>query len=92
MAEKTAELIQHVKDAPGFHVPKFMLPESMEGQTLIDLDLRHKHQVNVIALHDAARGESALNPDPTQPLAKGDILYILGLLEDLEKFQESFSE
>lgn len=98
MAERLARsldqpsIIEQLSLAADFGILEFILPDSMAGQTLIDLDLRPRFGVNVIAIHDAARGQSSLNPDPTQPLAKGDILYILGLLADLEKFQDSFED
>lgn len=80
-------LVDQLSLADDFGILEFRLPDSLAGRSLIDLDLRRSHKVNVIAIHDSATGESHLNPDPTQPLAKGDILYILGLLEDLDAFQ-----
>jgi trk system potassium uptake protein TrkA len=96
MAERLARsldqpsIVEQLSLAADFGILEFILPDALAGQTLIDLDLRRKYGVNVIAVHDAGRGESSLNPDPTQPLARGDILYILGLLKDLERFQDSF--
>ncbi len=85
-------IVERVRIAEDFGILEFNLPDSLAGKSLIDLDLRRKFGVNVIALHDSGNDESYLNPDPTQPLAKGDDLFILGLLEDLEKFQDSIKQ
>ncbi len=83
-------ITDRLKIADDFGILEFQLPEHLAGKSLIDLDLRRRFSVNVIALHDNETGESLLNFDPKQPLAEGEILYILGLLKNLERFQESF--
>lgn len=46
------------------------------GQSLAEVELRKKYQVTVLAIK--REGELWLNPDPSQPLAAGDLLIILG--------------
>ena len=98
MAERLARSLHHpniverVSIAEDFGILEYTLPDSFAGKSLIDLDLRRNYKVNVVAMHAAGASEASLNPDPTQPLAKGDILFILGLLEDLENLKESLKD
>lgn len=57
-----------------------------EGKSLIELNLRKKHGVNVVALK---RGESIdVTIDPNQPLAEGDCLVVIAETAKLHKLKE----
>ncbi|BBF44324.1 Trk system potassium uptake protein TrkA [Lachnospiraceae bacterium KM106-2] len=59
------------------------LPESWEGQSLAELNLRAKYKVNVIGIkqHDVLN----INPDADQILNKSDILVVIGKNDMLNK-------
>ncbi len=60
------------------------VPESFEGKTLKDLDLRKKYGINVVAIK---RGSQVIvPPSPTEPLHEGDIFVIIAPSENVEKF------
>ncbi|MGL5721358.1 MAG: potassium channel family protein [Brevinema sp.] len=72
----------------------------LEGQTLINLDLRQLYKVNVIAIkHPVSQVNDELQnaddyvvdevPNPRNPLREGDILIILGKLADIARLEES---
>ncbi|MGL5253516.1 MAG: potassium channel family protein [Brevinema sp.] len=72
----------------------------LEGQTLINLDLRQLYKVNVIAIkHPISQVNDTLQntdeyivdevPNPRNPLKEGDILIILGKLADIARLEES---
>ena len=72
----------------------------LEGQTLINLDLRQLYKVNVIAIkHPVSQVNDDLHnmddytvdevPNPRTPLREGDVLIILGKLSDIARLEES---
>lgn len=74
---KLGEDISLVETAP---------PEELIGRTLADFNLRHKHRVTVVAVHDMIRGEIRANPDPHVPITNSDSLIVLGKDEDVRRF------
>ncbi len=59
------------------------LPDQWVGKTLIDLDLRRKSKVNVIAVRQAEGLMADVNPD--SPFQKGQTLLVIGRDKDVEK-------
>jgi trk system potassium uptake protein TrkA len=98
MAERMARrlsqpnIVERVNLAEDFGILEIRLPEEWRGKSLVELDVRKKFGINVIAIKDDTGRKSILNPDPKEPLAKGDILYVIGLLDDLEALQVALAE
>lgn len=67
----------------GYSIADIPVPEAWIGKNLIDLKLRDKYQINVIAIK---RGkEIIMNPDAKAPTQKDDIFVILGANVMLKK-------
>lgn len=81
-------IVERLSFSSNLGILEFKLPESLEGKSLVDLNLRRKYSINVIGLKEMRSESSHLSPDPTQPLVEGDILFLLGTMENLEQFQE----
>jgi len=98
MAERLARrisnpnIVERLSLAEEIGILEFTLPQSLAGKSLIELDLRRRFAVNVIAVERTDGKSGGLNPDPDKPLAAGDKLYILGLLHDLDRFQREISK
>lgn len=56
-----------------------------DGQTLMELDLRRRHDINVIGIRSG--GKLNINPLPDALINKGDILVVIGENEQLSKLQ-----
>jgi trk system potassium uptake protein TrkA len=80
-------IVERLSFSTDFGILEFTVPEKLAGKTLIDLDLRRRFGINVIGIKEKEASEGMLNPDPTQPLALADIIFLLGHLDELEKFQ-----
>lgn len=80
-------IVERLSFAADFGILEYTVPEFLDGKTLIDLDLRRKFSINAIGLREISEDKSFLNPDPSEPLSEGDTLFLLGMLEDLERFQ-----
>ena len=82
-------LSQHDLDAE-HRIVEMSLPESWVGKSLIDLDPRGEHKVNVVAIKrtsqhaaDAGHGHAVRMPEPGEPLMSGDVLVLFGRAEDI---------
>ena len=66
------------------------LPDSFIGKNLIELDLRKKYNVTVIAIRSQLQQREHIspNPSPEQPLQEGVALLVMGKNEILQQFKE----
>ncbi len=83
-------VIETIPLAEGVSLSEIHIPESFVGRTLAELDIRKKYLVNVVALKrrggGAGSGEKlTLNPEPNAALRSGDVLVVIGRLEDIER-------
>lgn len=76
-----------------FGVLEVEVPTSFEGKSLIDVEIRKRHKLTVIAIKHLPEAERLspryeVNPAPDAPLQKGDILVVIGQTKRLSKFRE----
>lgn len=76
-------LLNYVRFGGNFSIQEMGVPDRWEGQSLRELDLRQRYQIQVIALHDMLRDEVLPVPDPDRPLTASDTLIISGREKDL---------
>lgn len=60
-------------------------PPQFIGRSLLDLDLRKRFQVNVIAIKDVISDQFTIVPPPTYVIKDSDLLILIGKTEDIEK-------
>ena len=94
MAERVARrinypnIVDRLSLSADLGILEVYLTEELEGKTLVDLDLRRRFDVNVIAVRGAKDPGGRINPDPTRPLAAGEELFILGTIDNLQRLQK----
>lgn len=77
--------------APGYSLARIKAPESFDGKTVMDLQLRQKYKVNLVAIKRAreSKGKKEKNgniinvPMPSTIIYREDILMVAGSDEDL---------
>jgi trk system potassium uptake protein len=82
--------------AEGYSLARVKAPASFDGQTVMDLQLRQKHHVNLVLIRRGERGDakkkeksSTINvPMPSTVIYEGDILMVAGSDVDLAKFPQ----
>ena len=72
--------------SPDFSLVEVAVPAEWGGKSLIELDLRRQYGLNVVGMKRGT--EVIMQFQPNQPLETGEILYVIGKNEDLEKFQD----
>jgi trk system potassium uptake protein TrkA len=60
-------------------------PKHFLGKTLIELDLRKKYHLTVIAIKDVLTDQFIPAPSPSYKIKDSDVLIILGKTEDIDK-------
>lgn len=82
--------------ADGFSVIEVDLPEAFVGKTLIDLNLRRRFRINLVAVKRLVpeRRKLVFNPvpQPNDELQAGDILTLVGSDLDLARFMAEFTD
>ena len=61
----------------GFQIAEITVPEKWIGKTVIELDIRKKFGINIIAV-TANDGTVTVSPSATRPFMKGDLVSIVG--------------
>ena len=89
-------ILDYIELAGGHSVIQLTAPRRFHGHALVDLDIRKKHDVNVIAIKKQIRemdpdGNESVRevindiPRPTDVIDAGDVLFIIGSDENLAK-------
>ncbi|MGN0318392.1 MAG: potassium channel family protein [Lachnospira sp.] len=80
-------IIDSVEVSADYTIAEIQTPVSWEGKSLIELNLRKKYEINVIALK--RNNEINVTPVADMPLLKDDVLVILGKNDILKKLSRS---
>lgn len=82
------QVIDYVSLGSGIAIQEMAVPDSWQGKSLRDLDVRSRHEISVIAVHDVLADAFHLPPDPDALLKQSDTLLISGSATALEKASE----
>lgn len=81
----TQNFLDFVSVTEEFSIAELPVPEKWVGKTLIELNVRARHGVTVLATRPKDSEKLSLSPDPAAPLASDLVLVMIGTNEDLEK-------
>jgi trk system potassium uptake protein TrkA len=90
------QIEERIDFAPGYSLAKITAPASFDGKTVMDLQLRQKYNVNLVAIKRAERGwgkksekEAVINvPMPDTVIYEGDTLMVAGADADLARLPQ----
>jgi len=80
-----AGLLNYVRLGSGFSLQEMALPQSWNGKTLRQLELRRRFNITVIAIHDVLTDKIDPAPNPDSVLKESDTLMVAGKDEDLTR-------
>jgi trk system potassium uptake protein TrkA len=80
-----AGLLNYVRLGSGFSLQEMALPQSWDGETLRQLELRKRFGISVIAIHDVLTDKIDTAPNPDATLKDSDTLLVAGKDEDLAR-------
>jgi len=79
-------VLDFVEFSPGFSVSQVIVGSLSSGKSLIEIEFRKKYNAMVIAIR--RKDESMPVVSPEEKLQEGDVLFIAGKTEDVEKIEE----
>ena len=71
-------------DFSDYKIVEMVVPEEWHGHSLMELGLRRRYSVNVIAVN-LADGTVTVSPDPDRPFVEGDKISVIGSNKDIDK-------
>ena len=71
-------------DFHGYQIVAFTVPNSWIDKNLIELELRNKYGINILAVTDKD-GEVSVSPSPQRAFAHGDSVSVIGTDKDVDK-------
>ncbi len=77
-------LLEFVELAEDHGIVQFEAPAAFAGRSIMDLDLRRRHNVNIVAIK-RAEGRVVSVPKPDDVIGKEDILVVIGSERDIER-------
>ncbi len=80
---ETSQALDFVQLSEKINISKFALPGQAVGQTVVQVNLRNRFGLNIIAIENSGRVEESIRPDYT--FRTGDILYLSGSKEGFGK-------
>lgn len=91
MGERLAQLVtkknvlDYLELSPDYSIMEINSPKIWHGKTLIELDIRAKYGVTVIAIRNSITSELTISLDPKFKIKRDDILIVLGDNDSIEK-------
>jgi len=82
--ESTA-ILNYVRLGGDFSIQEMAVPTPWVGQRLVDLRLRERFHISVVAVHDVLHDRILAVPDPDYRLTESDTLLVAGAAPDLER-------
>lgn len=83
-----AGLLNYVNLGTGFSIQEMGVPDSWNGKTLRELELRQRFGITVVAVHDILTDKMTASTNPDTVLKDSDTLLIAGNDEDLARAAE----
>ena len=77
-------MLNYIELSKEYNIEEIIVPMSMKGKSLRELDLRAKYNISVIAI--VSNGEIIIAPSPDQDIHEKDMLLVVGNKEDLAVF------
>lgn len=82
----TPNVMDYIELSDQFAIVERSVPESWIGKSLKELNVRNKYGLSVIGFRRS--GKTIVSPDPAAPIARGDVLIVLGREDDLARLKK----
>ena len=83
---ETSKMLDFVQLSEQVNISKFLIPDRIAGKTVLEVDLRGKFGLNIIAIENSGTVIDTVSPD--YEFRKGDILFVAGSNAGLNRLSE----
>ncbi len=81
-------LIDYIELSPDYNLAEILAPPAMNGKSLIDLDIRARFGVTIMAIKT---GQSInISPRADDKISTGDILLLIGSNEEIRELEDAY--
>ena len=87
---ENAKALDYVQLSEKINVSKILVPDKAGGRTVVDINLRSRFGLNIIAVENGGKVTEIVSPDYV--FEKGDLLYVSGGKEDIKKLNDWLDE
>ena len=84
----SSNVLNFIELSDDFGIVETAAPKQWWGKTIRELDVRARHNVNIIALRRGADGDLTVSPSPDTRLEQDTVVVTLGRTEDINRLQE----
>ena len=91
MGEKLAhtldkqDVFEYLRYSEDYSIVEEKVPASWVGKSMIELDLRRKYGINIIAINEAGNGKINISPAPDRQFVDGDVVTLIGSNKNINK-------
>lgn len=91
MGEKLAhtlekqDVLEYLRYSDDYSIVEKKVPAAWVGKTMIELNVRRKYGVNIIAVQEANTGKINITPAPDRPFNEHDVITLIGSNKDINK-------
>lgn len=82
----SSNILDYIELSPEYSIMEITPPNEWIGNTLLDLNIRSKYGINVVAIK--SDDEISVSPIAMDRINEGDILVVIGHNKDIEKLEE----
>lgn len=79
-------VLDYLELSDEYSIVEIQVNELLAGHSLIELDVRAKYGINIVAIK--REREIIVSPSPEDPLQKADILIVIGADTDINRFEK----
>ena len=83
----SGQLIDYVTLLHDVEIRQIQVPESLNGKTVEEIELRQKFRLNIIAIENISGTNTEVIPENV--LKKDDIIVVIGKIKNINSFEES---
>lgn len=83
---ETSKMLDFVQLSEQVNISKLLIPDKIAGKTVLEVDLRGKFGLNIIAIENSGTVIDTVSPD--YEFRKGDILFVAGSNAGLNRLSE----
>ncbi len=81
-------LIDYIPLQSGFVIQEIAPPDAFTGKTLLEIGLRKKYKITVLAIKSIIPDITTINPDADMVIKESDILIVFGENDDIENLHK----
>lgn len=87
----SSSVLDYIELSDEYSIVEVIASPKMIGKTLIDLDIRARYGLNIVAIKSEHRGID-VSPRAEDEIKKGDILIVIGADTDIDRFKKGLLE